>query len=266
MNQTRLRKALRRREFLAVSALATLTGVGVCGIGGIAGWLLIRRRRQAARSAAPDAGGTPILVTPIPPVIVPRSVWGARPVNLAARDENGLATQANPQGWHEYRGDLAQVYRTIAVHHSYPFLRDSATMLQIQEAHQDSRRWADIGYHYGIGADGTIYEGRDIRVRGANVENYNWGTAGVVLMGDFEQEAPTEAQLIALHTLIAWLTATLRCTHLAGHSDFNPRTQCPGDNLRILLDQIAQASALIRGTGGYMPPPPDAFPASTPAP
>lgn len=259
-----LRNLLGRRKFLALSALGVVAGAGLCGIGGVAGILLVRRRRQALYSEADTATPLPVpTLFPLP--IVERSAWGALAPNHAAEAETGFATQENPLGWHVYQGDLAAIYRTIAVHHS-AIQRDTDTMLALQQLHLNTRKWADIGYHYGIGADGTIYEGRTLGVRGANVENANWGTAGIVLMGNFEREIPTEAQVSALKILILWLKAQYPFTHLAAHGDFNPKTECPGAALKVLLDPLAVEVGLLRGTGGYSPPPPNAFPSSTPPP
>lgn len=266
-----MRRKLSRRDFIGLTALAAAAGAGLCGIGGIAGILLLRRRRLALMpTSTPLPTPTP---TPFPITIVSRAAWGARPVNHEAEDEKVFATQENLDGWYEYTVDLATIYRTVAIHHS-AFSSEEATttalhydtMIGLQTLHQDRRHWADIGYHYGIGADGTIYEGRDIHARGANVENYNWGTVGIVLMGNFEIEAPTDAQIASLNLLIAWLKLILNVTHLAAHSEFNDKTQCPGSHLKGLLDQIAQIAGLARGTGGYVRPPLSTFPTSTPSP
>ena len=45
--------------------------------------------------------------------------------------------------------------------------------------------WADVGYHYLVDKDGTIYEGRNIAIRGAHTQGHNTGSAGVCLLGDF---------------------------------------------------------------------------------
>jgi hypothetical protein len=254
-------KPISRRETLLW--IATLSGgaaVGVCGLGSLMAALFARRH-------VPEEGDTPALLTPDappptleptspPPVIVPRSAWGARDVNHQASAEPGFYGTDNLLGWRAYSGDLAEVYSTVAIHHSYPFRRDTGTMRQIQDLHQDTQHWADIGYHYGIGGDGTIYEGRDIHVRGASVAGYNTGTIGVVLIGDFEQETPADAQLAALLVLVVWLTQAYSLTHLAGHYEFNPETQCPGKNMKPNLDPLAAAAGLQRGTGGYVTPTP----------
>lgn len=206
---------------------------------------------QAALVALGAAGCSvraPAVPPPPAPAIVPRAAWNARAVNLNAEMESG------PLGWHEYAGDLAEIYRTVAIHHSAHLLASNETMRDLQDLHMDRNRWADIGYHYGIDAQGAIYAGRDLRVRGASVAGYNTGTAGVVVMGSFEREQPRPAQLDALRTLVIWLAYTLRLTHLAAHSEFNPDSICPGPFMQPHLDPLAAAAGLQRGTGGYQPP------------
>lgn len=240
-----------------LAGLAGGTTAGLCGVGGIAAWLI---RRHAGPTPTPLPLPT---ITPPPqpqqPAIVPRDVWGARPVNHNAENEKGVASKDNPYGWSTYTGDLAAVYATVAIHHSYPIKRDTGTMREIQDLHLDIDKWADIGYHFGIGGDGTIYAGRDIQVRGASVSGYNSGTIGVVVIGDFESETPSSEQLRSLTLLLNWLIPTYTLTHLAGHYEFNPDTQCPGTNMKPYLGPLAQLVGLARGTGGYVRPTPMSF-------
>lgn len=255
------RRISRREALLWIAALASAGTVGACGVGGLIATLWARRQGAAAPSLTPAdpratvATHTPVLATLAPPPMVNRAAWGARPVNHAAENEYGYATPENPDGWYVYpAGDLAAIYQTVAIHHSYPVPRDSGTMPEIQDIHLDLDKWADIGYHYGIGGDGTLYEGRDIGVRGASVAGHNTGTIGVVVIGDFEREVPSMAQLRTLQDLLLYLKVTYTLTHLAGHYEFNADTVCPGANMRFHLDTLAASAGLLRGTDGYVPP------------
>jgi hypothetical protein len=58
-------------------------------------------------------------------------------------------------------------------------------MKEAQLSEMKEKGFADIGYHFGIGCDGTIFEGRDIRRKGAHVDGANTGLVGVVLLADF---------------------------------------------------------------------------------
>lgn len=110
----------------------------------------------------------------------------------------------------------------------------------------DNRGWADIGYHFGIDAGGLIYAGRDLQVRGASVAGWNTGVIGVVVMGNFEWEAPADTQLSALQTLVNWLARTYTLTYLAGHDELNDGTVCPGRFLKLYLDALAHGAGLQR--------------------
>jgi hypothetical protein len=141
------------------------------------------------------------------------------------------------------------------IHHSAFYENnDLETLLEVQAAHRNQRGWADIGYHFLIGKNGLIYEGRDWHVRGTHVETYNSGSLGICLLGNFMSQDPTIAQLDSTLALINWEAERLTLSHIASHRDFNPLTECPGDNLYFYLEQFAEASGLAIGIDGYIPP------------
>lgn len=231
-----------RRRLLAIflTGLATLGGV-------IIAWL---RGRPA-----------PIVVviepTPVPTpalVIVPRDQWGARPPNHTAINEFGVTNDPTNPAWYVYPDNLADVYSTVAIHHSAILLSTNETMRDVQDLHMDTNHWADVGYHYCIDKDGILYEGRDIHVRGASVAGYNTGTIGVCVMGNFEEDFPLEVQLTKLQQVVNWLATTYTLTHLATHHEFNVESLCPGKHMLPYIDPLAQAAGLQRGTGGYVKP------------
>jgi hypothetical protein len=186
---------------------------------------------------------------------VPREAWGARPPNHSAPNELGFYAPHNPFGWRDYGDAYPDIYRTLVVHHSVIYrLDDRTTLHDVQNLHMDDREWADVGYHFLVGQDGQIYEGRSLRVRGVHVGGFNTGSVGVCLLGDFTSSEPPAAQLDGLLRLGRWLMAQLPLTHLAGHREFNSDTQCPGARLYALLDALAQELGLYRGTGGYQAP------------
>ncbi|HLV37731.1 MAG TPA: peptidoglycan recognition family protein [Spirillospora sp.] len=226
---------MKRRTFLA-AAVAAAGGLLLAASRALHYW---QSRQQAAALS-----GLPRL--PVMPTPIPRHAWDARPVNHEAINEYGFASDTNPFGWYVYPGDLSDHYHTVVVHHSALALHSGETMRSIQDLHMDTRGWADIGYHFGIDAEGAIYAGRDLRARGASVARGNTGVIGVVVMGNFEWEAPTLAQLTALQTLIDWLVQTYALTHLAAHSELNAGTVCPGRYMILYLDLLAQGAGLAR--------------------
>lgn len=224
--------------------LRTISALGGFGLGTLIHRLL------------PHIISTPNETRPLPPapVIIPRSDWGASLPDHTAINEYGIASSPLETNWYVYTRDLKQVYNTVAIHHSAHLLASDETMKSIQNLHMRRNGWADIGYHYGIDRNGVIYEGRDIHARGASVAGYNTGTIGVVVMGNFEVDQPFEAQLAALQQVVNWLAATYELSHVAGHSEFNPETVCPGRNLHIYLDELAKSAGLQRGTSGHVRP------------
>jgi hypothetical protein len=165
------------------------------------------------------------------------------------------------------------VYHTpnfLIVHHTatsnqWPPL---AATQAIWRYHARTQGWGDIRYHYLIGQDGVIYEGRwrgdqpaNIYVEGGQTMVSNTHKVGVTLLGQFEpgaaQPPPGEPTPAALNALVKLLGAIaydvgldpLGQAHhpienktypvISGHRDHH-RTSCPGGNLYELLSEIRQ--------------------------
>lgn len=159
----------------------------------------------------------------------------------------------------------------ITLHHTYipagpsspdPEV-DKKNLIFIQQFHV-SKGWGDIGYHYLIGSDGTIYEGRPIGFMGTHAPP-NYRNIGVNIIGDFhEKEYPSEAQLNGFVQLVSWLcdrydidpASTIdifgeQNIALSGHRDWKQynKTACPGDRLYALLSSLRERvrSVLLDG-------------------
>jgi len=191
---------------------------------------------------------------PQKPAIVNRAEWDARPLDLEAPDEFGLFdARSNPEGVLYYPNNLRSVLNTIVVHHSaYPY----AGPKDVQNLHMDGRGFADVAYHFLIDSEGTIYEGRELNVRGAHVQGFNTGSVGIVLLGNFNDEQPSEAQLSSLRSLVDYLRYSYEIRYLAGHKDYPDQspdgTECPGENLYPLLPDIARSLGMKYGIEGYV--------------
>lgn len=119
--------------------------------------------------------------------------------------------------------------------------------------HAENRGWGDIGYHYLIDEDGRIYQGRQggNRVVGGHAYCHNIGTLGIALLGNFDTEQPTQAQVKALQRLLGSLADLERIdlsapvtfhgknfqSPVVGHRDLMS-TACPGRILAAALPQI----------------------------
>lgn len=253
------KRQLSRREFLMLLGLGT-GGIGtLCGVSSVGAYLLLAESNEQNQQQTPAPTTNPtheaLLKTAQRPPFVSRDAWGARPVNGTAENETGRYSPDNPEGWREYDTDLREAYQTLVVHHSSLYETDDLnTVRAIQNLHMDDRGWADIGYHFLIGQNGSVYEGRRLAVRGTHTEGYNTGSLGLCLLGNLQVDSPTKPQLDAAQSMINWLAVRLRLTHLAGHRDFNDITVCPGDNLYELLGTLAVRAGLALGTEGYLPP------------
>lgn len=191
--------------------------------------LLAHRPAASPRPAEPEPAieedwfemeplNLPPLELPSPNLqIVSRAHWGAAPSK----------SNSSPMG----------PIRRITLHHTdeYPGMRnltDKQTIRSIAKYHRDRLGWADIGYHYLIGRDGLIYEGRPLHLQGAHTGGHNENNLGISMVGNFVHTLPSDKQLRSLKKLLTHLYRKygLSSRQLFGHRDFKP-TECPGERL-----------------------------------
>lgn len=147
--------------------------------------------------------------------------------------------------------------RMIVVHHTAQLIRNDARsplerVRALYQYHAQSLGWGDIGYHYLIDEDGTIYEGRagGQNVVGGHAYCANVGTLGVALLGNFEVEEPSQIQILSLQWLLKHLTDEYGLNPqqqiqfhgqtkevIVGHRDV-VSTACPGYFLAGVLNQV----------------------------
>lgn len=170
-----------------------------------------------------------------------RASWGARATNCSDRD-----------------GDKTR----MAIHHTVtPSTTAPETRLRgIQAFHMDTRGWCDVGYHFLVSMDGTIWEGRELEYIGAHVGGHNTGNAGISFIGchhtsgcnDWEPFDPPEAPIDATATLVGRLAnlydITVNPMTVKGHRDHSgATTSCPGDFLHDRLDDIRERAGSSGG-------------------
>jgi hypothetical protein len=100
------------------------------------------------------------------------------------------------------------------------------------------RNWWDVPYHFLLDLDGRIYAGRDWQYMGET--NTTYDPAGhflISVIGNYEQQQPTRAQLEAIGDLMAWAIARfdVPIERIGGHYDY-AETTCPGQYLRPYLE------------------------------
>ena len=101
-----------------------------------------------------------------------------------------------------------------------------------------ARNWWDVPYHFLLDLDGRIYEGRDFRYMGETNTTYDpRGHFLISVMGNYERQEPTAAQLEAIADLMAWALEKfeLPLDRIGGHYHY-AETGCPGRYLRRYLE------------------------------
>jgi len=150
--------------------------------------------------------------------------------------------------------------KMLVVHHSALVVqgdpRPSVERVRaIYKYHALTKGWGDIGYHYVIDENGQVYEGRQggEYVVGGHAYCNNTGTVGIVLLGNFEIEQPTQAQAKGLQSLLLDLSKTYKINlqssvtfhgkkfdaPIVRHKDLLS-TLCPGYYLSSAFSQIVQ--------------------------
>lgn len=110
------------------------------------------------------------------------------------------------------------------------------SVAQIRAVHL-ARGFSDIGYHYLIGRDGTIYKGRDESIAGAHCSGHNTISIGVCYVGgcpprtvanwmDKWEDTRTDAQKSSLIKLLKELKAEYPKATIHGHNEFANKA-CP---------------------------------------
>ena len=100
------------------------------------------------------------------------------------------------------------------------------------------RNWWDVPYHYLLDLEGRIYEGRDWRYMGETNTAYDPGGHFLIsVIGNYERQEPTPAQLASIADLMAWAVAEfdLPLERIGGHYNY-ATTSCPGTHLRKYLE------------------------------
>ena len=100
------------------------------------------------------------------------------------------------------------------------------------------RNWWDVPYHYLIDLEGRVFQGRDHRYMGET--NTTYDPAGhflISMIGNYDRQEPTPAQLNAIADMMAWAIRSygLSPDRIGGHYHY-ARTGCPGQHLRKYLE------------------------------
>jgi hypothetical protein len=178
----------------------------------------------------PDASGKAIASPSDAPVIVlPRTDWTTSRPNL-----NDICVMNG--------------VKRITVHHtawltSTDAWKPTAGELEsIREFHSGQkptdRKWADIAYHFVVDRAGRVWQARPLAYQGAHVHLHNEHNMGIVLLGNFDVQSPSAAQLVALSGFIGFVRElySVPVARVYTHGELG-QTHCPGKKLQSFMDR-----------------------------
>ncbi|HWB18681.1 MAG TPA: peptidoglycan recognition family protein [Phycisphaerales bacterium] len=116
----------------------------------------------------------------------------------------------------------------------------------IRRAHRN-KGWGDIGYHFAIDRGGRVWQCRPLQWQGAHVKDCNPGNIGVVNLGNFEIQSPSQAQLTALNNHLEYLMRTYNVpvSKIRTHQEWpSARTECPGRSLQAYMVNVRRNGTL----------------------
>jgi hypothetical protein len=184
--------------------------------------------RSALLRPAPAQAPAPVAVAPQPAPAKPPHP--DRAATLSGIPREWVAT-ATPNAW-----------RWIVIHHSATAIGGA---MRFDKEHRDVRHFDELGYHFVIGNGTDTPDGKvEVGPRwpkqkwGAHAqtpdEQFNRFGIGICLVGNFDQQHPSDAQLRSTAKLVAYLMKTYNIppSHVIGHGDTKP-TDCPGRNVHV---------------------------------
>jgi hypothetical protein len=217
-----------------------------CAVGGLMGGMLIG---GCARPAVvpPTASIPQRPLVALSPSIEPLPAERIGPaVPIPEIGDVQWPTDATPRDWNY-----------LVLHHT---ATTQGSVESIHETHlkkkdSNGNPWQGIGYHFVIGNGAGMNDGeieptfrwrQQLAGAHAGVNEYNQHGIGIVLVGNFEKQSPTAAQLRAVRRLVGTLSRRFQIPqdHVVGHGDVKA-TECPGQYFP-LDDVRSSAIALNR--------------------
>lgn len=125
----------------------------------------------------------------------------------------------------------------IHIHHTWKPTKDDyvgeKTIYGMWEYHTKTNGWSDIGQHFSVAPDGTIWDGRDLNRDPASIENHNKGAISIEIIGNFDVEilkGPQKKSVIELvRTLLK--VCDLGKESIIFHREHSKKS-CPGKNIQ----------------------------------
>lgn len=125
----------------------------------------------------------------------------------------------------------------------------SVTVDDIRRDHL-ARGFDDIGYHYVVGLDGSVYAGRPLEFVGAHCKGFNLKSIGVAYIGGRNNsgysDTRTYQQISSMLELLTYLVSkfpNIKC--IAGHNEFNRKKLCPCFDARFEYEHLIGLSSYL---------------------
>lgn len=122
----------------------------------------------------------------------------------------------------------------IIVHHT---ATKGQSLKTIAQFHVSTRGWPGIAYHYAIGWDGQVYRLNGEDRLTYHAQGWNSRTIGVVVVGNYQTQAPTEASVEALEAVVEDIRCRRSIRYVKGHRE-TKSTACPGDSLYLVVKKL----------------------------
>ncbi len=159
-------------------------------------------------------------------------------------------TRAVPKTWDT--NPMGGIKR-ITIHHDgmTPFTSTSRAaaaqrLENIRRAHVSSNGWADVGYHFVVDPGGRVWEARPVALQGAHVKYNNEHNLGVMVMGNYDRQSPTNAASTMLDEFVGSMMRKYRVpvSRVYTHQELRP-TACPGRSLQRVMESTRSRGGVL---------------------
>ena len=117
----------------------------------------------------------------------------------------------------------------VIVHHS---ATATGSALAFANYHINERDWPGIGYHFVIDAYGLPQQTNNLSTVSYHTSGQNTSSIGICLVGNFDEQTPSEEQIRGLVKTIKMLKQLGYVFEIHGHREYSSKS-CPGDNIDI---------------------------------
>lgn len=153
--------------------------------------------------------------------------------------------------WTSFRPDVKEMDplgrpNRITVHHTgnpYTFSDTSIADVKDELRHvltgQQGAGHKDLAYHFVIDPAGRVWAGRDLRYEGRHTRGENERNIGIMVLGNFELQRPSQAQVITLEKFLKQLQAQhkIKRGSVYTHKELTANL-CPGKSLQSHMGKI----------------------------